>query len=77
MYFDKETGLLAKFEHRAKDATGKEVSEERIVLEYRDTDGVKTAKKAQINHDGAKFLEVEILEAKILDKLDDSEFEMP
>ena len=35
LYFDKETGLIAKLEHRTSDpATGKEITEERIVVEY-------------------------------------------
>src|SRR5262249_24278072 len=46
-YFDKESGLLSKVERRAFDTTTmQEVTEERIIQEYSETDGIKTTKKA-------------------------------
>jgi hypothetical protein len=77
LYFNKETGLLAKVERRTVDPmSGNEITEERIILEYT-KDKLPTPKKALINHDGNKFMEVEILETKQLEKLDDSEFAKP
>jgi hypothetical protein len=78
LYFDKETGLLAKLEHRTLDTqTQQEVGEERIMLEYQDVDGMKVAKKVLINRDGKKFIEAEVTEVKYADKIDDSEFVKP
>jgi hypothetical protein len=78
LYFNKETGLLAKVERRTVDPqTGNEITEERVITEYGKTDAVPTAKKVVINHDGSKFMELEILETKRLEKLDDSEFAKP
>ncbi len=78
MYFDRETGLMSRFDHRTKDAqSGEEVAEERIILEYQDIDGFKTAKRVLVNRDGKKFTEVEILEVKISDKADDGDFTKP
>ncbi len=78
LFFDKDTGLLAKVERRTVDPqTGNEITEERIITEYAKTDGVPTPKKVLINHDGAKHMELEILETKRLEKLDDSEFAKP
>jgi hypothetical protein len=78
MYFDKGTGLLAKLEHRVKDPmSGQEVTEERIILDYQDVDGMKVAKKVTVNRDGMKHMEAEVLEVKLLDKLDDSQFGKP
>jgi hypothetical protein len=78
LYFDKETGLLTKFEHRTKDAmSGKEVNEERFILEYQEVDGLKTAKKMLIKRDGEKYIEAETTEVAYLDKIDASEFEKP
>jgi hypothetical protein len=76
VYFDKETGLIAKVEHRtAEPMTGKEITEERIITEYgKDKNGIATAKKIVVKHDGKQFLEAEILEVTLLEKLDDSEF---
>jgi hypothetical protein len=78
LFFDKETGLLAKVEHRTVDPqSGNEITEERIITEYTKTDGVPTPKKVTINHDANKFMEIEVLETKRLEKLDDSEFAKP
>jgi hypothetical protein len=77
-YFDKETGLLAKIEQQSLDfTTGQDVPEERIITEYQDIDGLKTSKKGVVMRDGKKFLELEIVEAKYLDTIDDNEFRKP
>lgn len=78
MYFDKETGLTTKVERMKKDLmNGREVTEERIVLEYQDVGGRKHAKKVEVKVDGKKFLEAEVIEAQFLDKIDDGEFARP
>jgi hypothetical protein len=78
LYFDKATGLMAKVERRTVDImSGQEVTEERIVLEYQEVDGMKTTKKAVVNRDGKKFMELELTEVKFPEKIDDSEFAMP
>jgi hypothetical protein len=76
MFFDKETGLLAKLEYRgAEPGTDNEVNEERIVKEYeKNADGIPQAKRIIIKHDGKQFLEAEVLEVKYFEKLDESEF---
>ncbi len=75
LFFNKETGLLAKVEHRTLDPmSGNEITEERIITEYTKGDHGPTPKKVTINHDGSKYMEVEILETKQLEKIDDSEF---
>jgi hypothetical protein len=76
VYFDKETGLMAKLEYRgAEPGTGKEVTEERIITEYKkNKDGVSVPKKIVIKHDGKQFLEAEVVEATYLEKLDDDVF---
>lgn len=77
-YFDKQTGLTAKTERRTKDLmTGQEVTEERIVTEYQDSNDRKMAKKVTVNRDGKKLLDVEILEMQLLESIDDSEFAQP
>jgi hypothetical protein len=76
MFFDKETGLLAKFVHRTLESgTGNEVNEERIVKEYaKNHDGIPLPKKILIKHDGKTFLEAEIVEMTFLESIDASEF---
>jgi hypothetical protein len=78
LFFDKETGLLAKMERQGfNPMTEKEFNEERIITEYQEVDGAKVPKKAVINRDGKKFIEVEIVESKSRDKFDESEFAKP
>jgi len=76
VYFDKETGLIAKLEYRGADpTTGKEITEERIVMEYaKSKAGIPQAKKIVVKHDGKQFLEAEIVEQKTMEKLDDDVF---
>ena len=78
IYFDKETGLIAKVEMRKLDLMSKqEVTEERIITEYQEIEGRKTAKKVEVLRDGKALLEAEVVEMKIVEKLDDSEFVQP
>jgi hypothetical protein len=76
VYFDKKTNLLVKLEYRSTDQfTQKEITEQRIIAEYAmNKDGIPVPKKVIIKHDGDTFLEVELLEVQLLEKLDDSEF---
>jgi hypothetical protein len=77
-YFDKGTGLMAKMERRARDfLSGQETTEERIIMEYQDVKGRKLAKKVLVNRDGKKLLDAEVIEAELVDRLDDSEFAKP
>ena len=78
LFFNKETGLLVKFEHRTVDFnTQQEVNEERIITEFQDKDGTKEPKKAIINRDGKKYIDVEVLEVKYQDEIDDTQFSKP
>jgi len=78
LFFNKESGLLVKFEHRTMDInTQQEVNEERIIMEYQEKDGLKEAKKAVVNRDGKKYIEMEVLETKYVDDIDDTQFSKP
>lgn len=78
LFFDKETGLLVKLEKRVLDgATMQEVLEERFPSEYQEVDGIKTAKKVLVMRDGKKYMEAEVLESKMLEKLDENVFAVP
>jgi len=75
LYFDKETNLLAKMQSRAiQEGTDKEITEERIIVAYEKQDGMPMPKKILVKQDGEKFLEAEVIERKVLEKIDDSEF---
>ncbi len=76
LYFDKETGLLAKGERKVKD-DGAEVVEEMFFGGYKDIDGVKFAMRVVSRRDGKPNAEFDITEAKLLEKLDDKLFTKP
>jgi outer membrane lipoprotein-sorting protein len=78
LYFDKESGMLVKVQTRKNDLqTMQEVDEERIIKEYQEVDGQKVPKKVLVNHEGKKYLELEVFEVKFPDDIDDSEFQKP
>lgn len=76
LYFYADTHLLAKVEYRTADVTtGNEVSEERIVTEYKKgNDGRPVPKSVILKRDGKKLLEAEVTEWELVEKIDDSEF---
>src|SRR3569623_1405897 len=78
LYFNKKTGRLAKVERRGTEAaTGNEVTEERIILEYRAPNklGIPLPKRVVVKKDGKKFMEAEVVESEQLEKVEDSEFQ--
>src|SRR3989442_5603424 len=78
LYFDKKASLLVMVQRRTDDPmSGEEVNEERIITEYQDVQGIKTTKKSVIFRNGKKYLDMEVVEAKYLEKVDDREFAKP
>jgi hypothetical protein len=78
LYFGKKSGRLYKVSYRTKDEmSGQEVTQEQILGNYKEIDGIQEATKITINRDGKLFVEEEITELKHLEKLDDSTFAMP
>jgi hypothetical protein len=76
LFFNKETGMLVKSEHRALDQGGKEVDEEHIILEHQKTQaGIAFPKRILVKRDGETVMQSEVTEAKSFEKLDDSEFQ--
>jgi hypothetical protein len=77
-FFDKKTHLLAKTETRNYDPqTAKEVTQEKIITEYQDKNGIKVGKRVEILKDGEMFMDLEITDIDLRDKLDPSTFQMP
>lgn len=76
LYFDKETGLLAKGERKVKDE-GKDISEETYFGGYKDVDGVKMAMRVVVRREGKPHAELDISDAKLEEKLDAKLFTKP
>jgi hypothetical protein len=81
LYFDKETGLPIKDEWRVKDvqglAGGKEVTQEVYLSDYKDVQGFKMPMKVVLKWDGKPYVDAELSDYKMEEKLDDDLFAKP
>jgi hypothetical protein len=79
IYFDKETNLLVKVSRRATpaDQGGKEVLVEQFLSDYKEVNGVKVAAKMVDKRDGQPYVDGEIFDVKLAEKLDDKVFDKP
>jgi hypothetical protein len=77
LYFDKESGLLTKLVAKVIDFMGMEFTQENAYSEYKDYGGIKRATKIEIKRDGEKFLQEEVTEFKVLEKLEADTFAEP
>ena len=78
LYFDKQTGMLVKTETRVKDdATGQEVTQEEFPSDYKDVQGLKQPMKNVIKRDGKVFVEAEVTDVTLAEKLDEGVFGKP
>ena len=75
MFFDKKTHLIAKVEMRTTNPmTGQEQTQTKFLLEYTDSQGLKTPGRLVIEQDGNPFMDLVMSEVRILDSVDDSQF---
>lgn len=79
LYFDKENSLLLKAETRVKemDGKGQEVTQETLLSDYKNYEGLQSAQKMLVNRDGKKYLEVEVTELHPKESLDEATFAKP
>jgi hypothetical protein len=78
LYFDKESGLLIKSSRQSlESAAMKDVLQETYYSDFKEFHGVMHATKAVVDHDGKKFMNVEVTDIKPLDKIDPKEFARP
>jgi hypothetical protein len=79
LFFDKDSGLLVKSERTIKDfmAGGNEQSQETLYSDYKEVGGLKHAMKLVINREGKKYLDSEVSDLEVKDKIDAAQFEKP
>jgi hypothetical protein len=77
IYFDKESGLPVKQVAKVIGFMGDEYTQETTFTNYKEFDGIKKATKIEAKRDGDKFLNSEITEFKVLDKVDPKTFAEP
>ncbi|HVC92987.1 MAG TPA: hypothetical protein VND64_04815, partial [Pirellulales bacterium] len=79
IYFDKESGLPVKVVAVMSDpeSIGQEFTQESYFSDFKDFGGIKQAKKIEMKRDGETFIKLELLDFKILDKVEDKTFAKP
>jgi hypothetical protein len=78
IYFDKESGLPVKLTATVVGFDGQqEHKQETTYSGYKDFDGIKKATKIESKRDGEPFIDADITEFKVLDKVDPATFSEP
>ncbi len=79
LFFDKDKAFLLKMETRGKDVMqgGQEFTSTTLYQNYKKVDGMMIPHKAIIHRDGKPYVEGEVSEVKLAEKLDDSLFAKP
>jgi hypothetical protein len=77
LFFDKESGLPVKLTATVAGRQGSEYAQETTFANYKDFDGIKRATKIETKRNGKKFLEAEMIEFKVLDKVEPKTFAEP
>jgi len=77
LYFDKESGLPVKLVATVMGFGGEEFTQETTYSTYKEFDGIKHATKTESKRNGEKFVETELVDFKLLDKVDPKTFDDP
>lgn len=78
LFFDKETGLLVKTETQVMDRTlNKEILQEKILTDYQEHEGLLSPRRVVVYRNGDKYLELQVLEHRRFERLDESLFNRP
>jgi hypothetical protein len=77
LYFDKDTGLPVRMVAKVAGWMGDAYTQDVRYSDYKDFDGIKKATKVSIKRDGEPFLELELTEFKVLDKVPADTFAEP
>ncbi len=77
LYFDKETGVPIKLVAKMIGFVGEEFTMETSFANYKEFNGIQKATKIESKRDGEKFLEAELTDFKVVDKVDNATFDQP
>jgi hypothetical protein len=77
LFFDRESGLPVKMTAKVAGRQGNEFAQETTYSNYKDFDGIKRATKVESKRNGQKFMESEVTDFKVLDKIDPKTFAEP
>ncbi len=76
MYFDKKSNLLVRTDRESLDEEEHKVQEETYYRDYKKVQGIQTAMKLEVHHDGKKYMEAEISSMEYLEKADPKLFDL-
>jgi hypothetical protein len=77
LFFDADSGLPLKLIATVAGLQGDEFTQESIFTNYKEFDGLKRATKVQNKHNGEKYIDIELTDFKVLDKVDPKTFTEP
>jgi hypothetical protein len=80
LYFDKANGYLIKSEFMIKDIKNsgdKEIAQASYYSDYKEFQGTRHPTRSIIERDGKKFVDTQVSELQLLEKLDESTFNRP
>jgi hypothetical protein len=77
IHFDKESALPVKLIAKVAGFDGQEFTQETTFSDYKEMSGIKKATKIASRRDGEEFIKQEVVEFKILEKVDPKLFEEP
>jgi hypothetical protein len=77
LYFDKESGLPVKQVAKVAGFKGDEFTQETIFSDYKDFGGIKKATKVVNLRDGEKFMQFQVADFSVLEKVDPKLFAEP
>lgn len=77
LYLDKESGLPVKMVATVVGFQGQDYTQETTFADYKDFGGIKKASKIVVKRDGEPFMNYEVTEFKILDKVEPDKFAEP
>ena len=77
LFFDQESGLPVKQVAKVIDFMGEEFTQETTFSAYKEFNGIKKATKIQSKRNGEKFIEQEVRDFKVVEKVDPKTFNEP
>lgn len=77
LYLDKDSGLPVMLVAKVVGFMGDEYTQETTFSDYKEMEGIKKATKTSSKRNGEKFIETQLTEFKVLDKVDPKTFEEP
>jgi hypothetical protein len=76
LFFDAKSFLVVRVEREGANGSGQRGKQEWTISDYKKQDGLFVPMKTKVLHDGKAFLEAEVTEMKLVEKIDKSEFDV-